>query len=160
MRHVVDDSSSVKEAHEAISEFAQALYAVGYEEDHALRVIRANIFGPLAIGGFDDIRPDECPAVIARAKQLLRDHLIDVALARAYETTWDVIWPTNAYNNINAGNTFRMRDLLDVRMGCEAAKDLVHKVQAQLDNCARIKKDEPLEQFLENRRVAKLAIRH
>jgi hypothetical protein len=156
MLNIVEDAGFVKndEVVAAITELCQARCAVGYGEAENLAFLKANLFDRCGISWFDVPPPEKRAKVISVAKQLLDAHLVDVALARAYEATGDTVWPPDAYQALNAQNTFRMRDLLDVRMGCKAAEDLVLKVRAQLNDSTTFKESPLLDEFLERRRAA------
>jgi len=159
MYKISDDSRKVNndktptndEVVEAIAELCHARYAVGYSEADNCAFLRANLFRS-GVAWFD-VPPEKRAHVISIAKQLLDAHLVDVALARAYETTWNIAWPPDAYQGTNAQNTFRMRDLLDARMGCEAADNLVLKVRAQLNESTAFKEKLLLDEFLERHRA-------
>jgi hypothetical protein len=154
MLNVVEDTGFVKndEVIEAIAELCHARYAVGYTEAENCAFLHANLFRRCGVAGFD-VPPEKRAHVISIAKQLLDAHLVDVALARAYEATSNVVWPADAYQGLNALNTFRMRDLLDVRMGCDAAADLVLKVRTQLSDSTTFKESPLLDEFLKRRRA-------
>jgi hypothetical protein len=140
--------NSHEETIETIAELAHAHYALGYTEAWFARYIRETLFLPQCIDGYDDIQPREREVVIAKVKKLFADHVINVALARSYETTGDTLWPNDGYREANARLTFRARDLLDVRMGRDAAQDLVLKVRTQLNASSKFEKAELLEDFL------------
>ena len=62
-----------REAYEAISELAQMLYGAGYSEEFFSCFILAQIFEPLGLDEYGDFPKEACPAVVKKAKELMRD---------------------------------------------------------------------------------------
>jgi hypothetical protein len=142
------------ETSEALDALMGARQAAGYTWQETLAFTMVNLALPLGVAHCKIIPAEKRGEVIARAKWLLHEHLINVALAQAYEVGSAVVWG-GPYPHIHASNAFQMRDLLDLRLGIEGARDLVARVQAQLKNTAPIPPPDPFETFMSRRRLAR-----
>jgi hypothetical protein len=136
---------------EAVRELAHARGAIGYEESETVAFVMINVLIPLGVAHYEVIPPEKCREVVARLKHLLAEHLINVSLAIGYEVgsqlEWGGHWP-----HIHAQNAFRMKDLLDLRLGVEGANKLIGNVRELLEHSRWISAP-LLDAFLSRRRA-------